>query len=64
MAKTIKLLAISYLIKTLLVGVAWLFVPDLPARSVAWARETWTRLGCIESPRDAKPPVARPLLQP
>ena len=64
MTKTIKLIAISYLIKTLIVAVAWLFVPDLPARSLAWARETWTRLGRVENARDAKPPVVRPLLQP
>ncbi len=64
MTKTIKLLAVSYLIKTLLVAVAWLFVPDLPARSLAWARETWTRLGGATEDVRAKPPVGRPLLRP
>jgi hypothetical protein len=29
-------------VKTLLVGIAWLMVPDLPQRAMAKARETWT----------------------
>ena len=32
---------IAYLVKTALVGAAWLMVPDLPERAVAKVRETW-----------------------
>ena len=37
----LKIVAIVYLVKTLLVGIAWLMVPDLPERAVAKVRETW-----------------------
>jgi hypothetical protein len=40
----VRLLAVSYLIKTLLVGVAWLAVPDLPARAADTARAVWERI--------------------
>lgn len=36
--KALKLVAISYLIKTLLVGIAWLFIPDLPQRASTFVR--------------------------
>ena len=39
--KTLKVLAVSYLVKTLLFGVAWLAVPDLPQRTAARLREAW-----------------------
>jgi hypothetical protein len=39
--RTLKLIAIGYVVKTLLFGVAWLIVPDLPARAASKARETW-----------------------
>jgi hypothetical protein len=39
--KVMKILAISYLIKTLLVGVAWLFIPDLPQRATALFQRMW-----------------------
>jgi hypothetical protein len=38
----LKILAVVYIVKTLLVGIAWLVVPDLPQRAMAKARETWT----------------------
>jgi hypothetical protein len=38
----LKIVAVVYLVKTLIIGVAWLFVPDLPQRAAAKARETWT----------------------
>jgi hypothetical protein len=38
----LKIVAVIYLVKTLLVGIAWLVVPDLPQRAMAKARETWT----------------------
>jgi hypothetical protein len=42
--RTLKILAIGYAVKTLLVGLAWLMVPDLPTRAANKARETWTAL--------------------
>jgi hypothetical protein len=38
----LKIVAIVYLVKTLLVGIAWLMVPDLPQRAMTKAREAWT----------------------
>jgi hypothetical protein len=38
----LKIIAVVYLVKTLLVGIAWLIVPDLPQRAMTKARETWT----------------------
>jgi hypothetical protein len=40
-ARTLKIVAISYALKSLLIGLAWLAVPDLPERAVARAREVW-----------------------
>jgi hypothetical protein len=40
--RTLKLVAISYLVKTLLLAAAWVAVPDLPNRASARAREAWT----------------------
>lgn len=37
----LKLIAVVYLVKTVLVGIAWLVVPDLPQRAMTKARETW-----------------------
>ena len=42
--KTLKLIALGYVVKTALVGLAWLAIPDLPERAVAMARETWSRV--------------------
>lgn len=39
--KTLRVLAVSYLAKMLLFGLAWLAVPDLPQRTVAKLREAW-----------------------
>jgi hypothetical protein len=38
----LKIIAIVYVVKTLLVGIAWLMVPDLPERAMTKVRETWT----------------------
>jgi len=40
--RTLKILAVGYAVKTLLIGLAWLVVPDLPARAASKARETWS----------------------
>jgi hypothetical protein len=41
-ARNLKILAVSYAVKTVVFGVAWLFVPDLPQRAATLARDTWT----------------------
>ena len=40
--KTLKLIALGYVVKTLLFGIAWIFVPDLPQRTASVVRDTWT----------------------
>ena len=42
--KALKIVALTYVIKTVLVGIAWLVVPDLPQRAMARARQTWARV--------------------
>lgn len=39
--KTLKIVAISYVLKTLLVGAAWLFAPELTDRALATMRATF-----------------------
>lgn len=39
--RTWKLIAVAYLIKTILFGIAWLAIPDLPQRAAVKAREAW-----------------------
>jgi hypothetical protein len=41
---TLKLVALGYVAKTVLIGIAWLAVPDLPQRAAAKARAVWQRL--------------------
>jgi hypothetical protein len=48
--KLVKIAVISYAVKTLLVGLAWLAVPDLPQKAMAKARMTWTRVTGQQSP--------------
>ena len=43
-ARNLKILAVSYVVKTVVLGVAWLMVPDLPQRVTGAARSTWTRV--------------------
>ncbi len=40
-SKVLKILALSYLAKALLFGLAWLMIPDLPQRTAAKVREAW-----------------------
>ena len=42
--RTLKLIALGYVVKTALVGLAWLAIPDLPQRALTMARETWSRV--------------------
>jgi hypothetical protein len=49
--RTLKLIAVGYAVKTLLLGLAWLIVPDLPARAASKARQTWAAVaGRSETP--------------
>jgi hypothetical protein len=48
--KILKIAAISYVVKTLIVGLAWLAVPDLPQRAMAKVRQTWTHIAGQQSP--------------
>ena len=41
----LKIIAVVYLVKTLLVGIAWLVVPDLPQRAMTKAREIFNLRG-------------------
>ena len=49
-ARTLKLIAVGYAVKTLLLGLAWLVVPDLPARAANKARQTWSAVAGRSSP--------------
>ena len=40
--RVLRILAISYAVKTLLLGVAWIFIPDLPQRVVSQVRSTFS----------------------
>ena len=39
--RTLKLVALGYVVKTVAFGVAWLMVPDLPERALSHARVAW-----------------------
>ncbi len=39
--RTLKLIAVSYAVKTVVFGIAWLMVPDLPQRARTFAADTW-----------------------
>ena len=43
-SKALRLLAVVYAVKTLLIGIAWVVVPDLPERAASQVRQTWQRL--------------------
>jgi hypothetical protein len=55
--KTLKIVALGYVVKTLLVGVAWIFIPDLPSRTMTVARRAWA---WFETPAPAPASVAAP----
>jgi hypothetical protein len=57
--KLLKIAAISYAVKTLLVGLAWLAVPDLPQKAMAKARMTWSRVTGHEAPAPSPAPSRR-----
>jgi hypothetical protein len=41
--RTLRIVVLTYLVKTLLLGVAWLVVPDLPQRAAEKARHLFAR---------------------
>jgi hypothetical protein len=43
-SRALRMLAVVYAVKTLLIGLAWLVVPDLPERAATHVRETWQKL--------------------
>ena len=45
--RTLRLVAVSYLLKTVALGVAWYFVPDLPQR-VQGVVAGWVSLSAID----------------
>ena len=51
-ARTIRLIILSYAVKTALFGLAWLAVPDLPERASASLRAAWT---AVSGPADPGP---------
>lgn len=40
-SRTLKLVALGYVVKTALFGLAWLAVPDLPQRTMGLAQAAW-----------------------
>ena len=48
-ARTVRLLAMSYAFKTLLVVAVWVVAPDIPARAIAEVRAAWARLAAAIS---------------
>jgi len=42
--RTLKVLAVGYTLKVVLLSLAWLLIPELPARAVGKARQIWSAL--------------------
>ena len=42
--RTVRLLAVSYAVKSLLLALLWVLAPDWSARPLAWVREAAARL--------------------
>ena len=58
--RTLKLIAIGYVIKTVVFGAAWLVVPDLPQRAVDTARQAWVWAGGSPTPAQPQRNIAAP----
>ena len=52
--RTLKLIAIVYMVKTVAFGAAWWVVPDLPQRAMDTVRQAWVWAG--GSPTAPQPP--------
>ncbi len=53
--RLLKIAAISYAVKTLLVGLAWLAVPDLPQKAMEKVRATWVHVSGQQAQSPAPP---------
>lgn len=42
--RTLKRLALGYVVKTLILGIAWLAIPDLPQRAMRAAQQAWSHI--------------------
>jgi hypothetical protein len=62
--RTLKLVAIGYAVKTVVFGVAWLVVPDLPQRAIATARQAWVWAAGPPALPPSAPAAARALSVP
>jgi hypothetical protein len=61
--KLLKIAALSYLVKTILLGIAWLMIPDLPHRAAGIVRQAWAHVSpAATAPAEvsAQAVVARP----
>jgi len=52
--RMLKLIAVGYVVKTALVGLAWLAIPDLPERAMNVARQTWSRVTSTSAANPAR----------
>jgi hypothetical protein len=57
--RTLKLIAVVYAVKTVLLGLAWFMVPDLPARAAQKARQTWSAVSGRATPPAETPPAEK-----
>jgi hypothetical protein len=57
--RTLKLIAIGYAVKTIVLGAAWLVVPDLPQRAMDTARQAWAWAGGSPAPARQSPELPR-----
>ena len=42
--RTVRLVAVTYAVKTLLLGLLWVAAPEVPARALGHARAAWARM--------------------
>jgi len=57
--RTLKLIAIGYVVKTVVFGAAWLVIPDLPQRAMDTARQAWAWAGGSPAPTRQSPELPR-----
>lgn len=64
--KTLKLIAIGYVVKTVAFGAAWWIVPDLPQRALDTGRQAWGWVSGSQAPAQPLrvPAVSGPVTAP
>lgn len=63
--RTLKIIAIGYVVKTVVFGAAWLVIPDFPQRAMDTARQAWVWAGgSPTAPPHAVPAAAAPVTAP